>query len=85
MAPAVMDALPQVVDAASARELIAALSAHLRALGIEPGEGFRKPPPEPTGCCGRGCNGCVWEGYYAALQWWREDAIDLLAAALSVK
>ena len=71
--------LPQVVDAASARELIGALDARLRAAGIAPGEGFRQAPPEPTGCCGRGCNGCVWEGYYAALQWWREAALELLA------
>ena len=31
--------LPQVVDAASARELIGALDARLRAAGIAPGEG----------------------------------------------
>lgn len=74
-----MEALPQVVDAASARELIGALGAQLLAAGIAPGEGFRAPPPEPIGCCGRGCNGCVWEGYYAALQWWREDALALLS------
>ena len=74
-------ALPQVVDAASARELIGALEVRLRAAGLGPGEDFRKPPPEPTGCCGRGCNGCVWEGYYAALHWWREDALALLAGA----
>ena len=71
--------LPAVVDAASARDLIDALSARLGSAGITPGHGFRCPPPEPTGCCGRGCNGCVWEGYYAALQWWREDALELLA------
>jgi len=74
-----MDALPAVVDAASARALIDALGQRLRAAAIEPGTGFRQAPPEPTGCCGRGCNGCVWEGYYAALQWWREDALELLA------
>jgi len=44
------------------------------------GQTLRAPPPEPTSCCGRGCNGCVWEGYYAALTFWREDALALLAA-----
>ena len=83
MSIALVQALPQVVDAASARELIGALESRLRAAGIEPGLGFRHPPSEPTGCCGRGCNGCVWEGYYAALQWWREDALELLAAPAS--
>ena len=79
MVVAVVEDLPQVVDAASARALIEALRARLKASGIAPGgEGFRAAPPEPTGCCGRGCNGCVWEGYYAALQWWREDALALL-------
>ncbi|MFP8778885.1 oxidoreductase-like domain-containing protein [Hydrogenophaga sp. RWCD_12] len=43
-------------------------------------ETLRPPPPEPTSCCGRGCNGCVWEGYYAALAGWRDDALARLAA-----
>jgi len=38
---------------------------------------FRGPPPEPTTCCGRGCNGCVWEGYATALAWWLEEAQTL--------
>jgi hypothetical protein len=41
----------------------------------------RNPPPPPTACCGRGCNGCVWEGYYSALNWWREDARALCQQA----
>jgi len=45
------------------------------------GHDFRDPPPEPTSCCGRGCNGCVWEGYEAALAWWLEDAQALLQSA----
>ncbi len=36
---------------------------------------LRPPPPLPTTCCGRGCNGCVWEGFYAAANYWREDAL----------
>ncbi|MEX8195085.1 oxidoreductase-like domain-containing protein [Comamonas guangdongensis] len=42
---------------------------------------LRRPPPEPTSCCGRGCNGCVWEGYYGALSFWLEDAAAALATA----
>jgi hypothetical protein len=41
---------------------------------------FRDPPPVPTACCGRGCNGCVWEGYFAAAEYWCEQAEGLLAA-----
>lgn len=36
---------------------------------------LRMPPPAPTSCCGRGCNGCVWEGYYSAVAYWREEAL----------
>ena len=44
------------------------------------GHDFREPPPEPTSCCGRGCNGCVWESYEAALLFWYEDGGALLSS-----
>jgi hypothetical protein len=39
---------------------------------------LRPPPPKPTSCCGRGYNGCVWEGFFAAASFWREDALQLI-------
>jgi hypothetical protein len=39
---------------------------------------LRQPPDEPTSCCGRGCNGCVWEGFYAAAAYWRDEALLIL-------
>lgn len=60
-----------------------ALIAHLRGRALRErhqdlDHTLRRPPPEPTTCCGRGCNGCVWEGYYEALHHWRADALRLL-------
>lgn len=52
----------------------------IRALLAVRGLPHRASPPVPTSCCGRGCNGCVWEGFYGALAWWCEDAAALLAA-----
>ena len=56
------------------RERIAQVQARLALLALA----HRSPPPEPTTCCGRGCNGCVWEGYETALAWWFDDAQSLL-------
>jgi hypothetical protein len=61
-------------DRASALALIDQLQQRAQARGLT----LRPPPPEPTTCCGRGCNGCVWEGYFAALDYWREQALERL-------
>lgn len=62
-------------DLPSARAMFVALQARAEAQGLS----LRAPPPEPTSCCGRGCNGCVWEGYYAATTYWRDEALLILA------
>ena len=55
---------------AEARALIAAV--RVKASGRE----IPEPPEEPLpeSCCGRGCEGCVFVTYYAALDAWRRDA-----------
>ena len=67
---------PYASQRQSVRKGIAQFQERLQAAGHT----FRDPPPEPTSCCGRGCNGCVWEGYDAAVQWWLEEAGALAAS-----
>lgn len=51
-----------------------ALLHHWQERAARAGVPLRAPPPEPTGCCGRGCTGCVWEGWYAAVTDWVQEA-----------
>lgn len=72
--PSALPPLPPLTDLASAQALFAALLTHAQARGVT----LRAPPAEPTSCCGRGCNGCVWEGYYEAVVYWRDEALLML-------
>lgn len=69
-----IDRLPEPTNLAEAQALIVRVQALLDAQGVA----LRPPPPEPTTCCGRGCNGCVWEGWLAAVNYWRDEASLLL-------
>ena len=62
-----------------ARDSVLATFAQLQARAEAAGIVLRNPPPEPTTCCGRGCNGCVWEGFYDAARFWEEDALAALS------
>ncbi len=61
----------RAIDAPSARAMFEVLQQQAGAQGLA----LRAPPPEPTTCCGRGCNGCVWEGYLDAAEYWRQEAL----------
>jgi hypothetical protein len=50
----------------------------LQQRALHAGLALRAPPPLPISCCGRGCNGCVWEGYFRALDYWCEEAAQAM-------
>jgi hypothetical protein len=68
--------MPDSFDRDAAQAMFAALQRRAAEAGIT----LRQPPSEPDSCCGRGCNGCVWEGWYEAVDYWRDEVLLKLAA-----
>lgn len=56
-----------------------AMFAHFQEEAADRGLTLREPPPHPTTCCGRGCEGCVWHDWYAAVARWQQEAERALA------
>lgn len=71
LASSAVTAPARAVDGASAQAMFEALQQRAADAGIL----LRQPPAEPTTCCGRGCNGCVWEGFLDAAEYWRQEAL----------
>lgn len=76
--PAIPDPLhAPITDLGSAHAAIAAVMVCVAQAGAT----VRPAPDEPVGCCGRGCEGCVWLGWFGALARWRSAALEAVAAA----
>ncbi|GIX51057.1 hypothetical protein QMTAC487_13380 [Sphaerotilus sp. FB-3] len=63
-------------DPGEARALVSAVIARAQSEGVE----LSTPPVEPDNCCGNGCIGCVWDGFYSELGYWRDEALLRWAA-----
>ncbi len=58
-------------EPAEARALVRAVLARAKAADVA----LPAAPAEPTNCCDSGCIGCVWEGFYSEVTYWRDEAM----------
>ena len=68
-----------LADLPTAQALVAHLMGLAQRRGVALDTVLRPAPTAPSTGCGRGCNGGVWEDYFAALRQWREEACDWLS------
>ncbi len=59
-----------------ARALVRAVVERARQEGVD----LSPAPTKPDNCCGNGCIGCVWEGFYSDLAYWRDESLLRWAA-----
>ena len=71
--------LPCHLNSESALAQFQILTAQAHALGIT----LRLPPTLPSTCCGRGCHGCVWEGFFSAAAYWLEESAEAVQSHVS--
>lgn len=61
----------QPAEPSEAQALVRAVQARASARAVT----LPAPPEAPTNCCGNDCNGCVWDGYYSEISYWRDEAV----------